>query len=96
MSYIDKFKASFQKKYFDTYLTNKDYESLFNEIYKILDKNDLSLLNLINNNLDKILDDIETEKFFPKNIKNLDKFFEAKHSTYISKFLEFYFQKSVN
>ena len=91
MSYIDKFKASFQKKYFDTYLTNKDYENLFNEIYKILDKNDLSLLNLINNNLDKILDDIETEKFFPKNITWINSF-ESKHSTYISKFLEFYFQ----
>lgn len=91
MSYIEKFKANFQKRYFDNYLENKDYENLFKEIHKMLKKTDLNFLNIINENLDTILEDLDTERFFPKNITWINSF-EPNHSKHISRFLEYYFK----
>jgi len=92
MSYIDKFKLSFQKKYFDTYLENKDYKNLFIEIEKLLDKKDIKFLNLINNSLESIFKDLDSQSFFPNNITWINSF-EPKHAEHISKFLHFYFEK---
>lgn len=92
MNLIDKFKRNYQKKYFENYLIDKNYNDLFQEIEKYISSRDISLLDLINNNIDNIVNDIDSAPFFPNNIIWINSF-ENTEATLVHDFLNFYLSR---
>ena len=89
MNLIDKFKRNYQKKFFETYLNDKNFHDLFQEIEKYINSKDISLLDLINNDIDNILNDIDSRPFVPNNIIWINSF-ENAEATLVHNFLDFY------
>ena len=66
MNLIDKFKRNYQKKFFETYLNDRNFHDLFLEQRNILTQKIFLFLDLINNDIDNILNDIDSWPFCSK------------------------------